>query len=444
MDLKGSSKFQLIVLGVLIVAVVAAIGVFALSKSAGTSGVANVTIWGTFPEETMNTFFRRPEISAAFSAEKINVKYVEKAANIFDQSVVEAVSSGKGPDVVLISQDAAVQYLDKTVQIPYKSFSQRAFKDSFIQEAELFLQPNGIEALPFVVDPMVMYWNRTLLTNAGIPNPPTLWSQLYNLDGVIAKINKVDVNHNILKTGVALGTYTNISHAKDIISLLMFQAGNPIVSIDTNGSIRSVLATANVVDAQSSANAAISFYTQFADPSKKVYSWNSSLPLSRDAFTAGDLALYFGYASELNNLYARNPNLNFDVAPMPQSQTSAANITYGKVYGLAILKNASSVVGAARATMLLSSSEVQNIWSEVSGYTPVTRDLLAQKPESPFMSIFYTASLQSRGWLDPNRSATDIIFRDMVGSILSGDKRPEGAVQDSHENLAKVLNTLSN
>lgn len=447
MNIGSLSKFQLIFLGTFIIAIIAAIGIFALSKATG--GVtSSVVIWGTLPDETMQVFLLRPEIKGAFDAKKTAVSYVAKSSETFDKDVVEAIASGKGPDAIMITQDAALQYLDKVVPIPFASFPERSFKDpqkGYLQEAELFLTPQGIEAFPFTIDPMVMYWNRTLFTNAGISTPPTLWSQFYTPDGAITKINKIDTNHNILKTALALGTYNNVFHAKDILSLLMFQAGSPIVIRDaTTGVFSGVLSNSNSTIVDNGAQAALSFYTQFADPAKNIYSWNTALPLSRDAFTAGDLALYFGYASELSNLYTRNPNLNFDVALMPQSQSSSANVTFGKIYGLAILKSASNVTATAGVLVTLASSASQAVWSSVSGYPPVTRDLLAIRPSGPFMSVFYTAALQSQGWLDPNRSATDTIFGDMVRSVLSGSQQPGDAVTDASGRLLKLLDVYKN
>ena len=209
-------------------------------------------------------------------------------------------------------------------------------------------------------------------------------------------------------------------------------------------SLQNALSNSNSSINQNGAEAALSFYTQFVDPVKSIYSWNTSLPLSRDMFTAGDLALYFGYASELGNLNARNPNLNFDVALMPQSQSSSVKMTYGKVYGLAILKSSPNVVAATNAFYALTSSAAQTVWSNESGYPPVVRSLLTQKTSSPFMSVFNTAALQSQGWLDPNRSATNEIFNDMIGSVISGDKQPSGAVQDAGNSLDQLLKGFSN
>jgi hypothetical protein len=41
---------------------------------------------------------------------------------------------------------------------------------------------------------------------------------------------------------------------------------------------------------------ALSFYTDFANPAKEVYSWNETLDNSIDMFVSNRLAMMFGYA----------------------------------------------------------------------------------------------------------------------------------------------------
>ena len=444
MNIGSLSKFQLIFFSISIVVVIAAVGIFALNKASNGGAVSEIVIWGTLPETTFNNFVQQNAVSTALETKKVSVKYFEKPAETFDADVVEAISSGAGPDAVIITQDATLQYLNKIVQIPFSSFSERNFRDLYIQEAELFLTKTGITAMPFTVDPMVMYWNRTMFSNAGIANPPTLWSQFYADDGVISKINKIDKNHNIIKTALAFGAYNNVSHAKDILALLMLQAGSPIVQRGDNNTLRVALSSSNSSEVKNGAQAALNFYTQFADPTKSIYSWNSSLSLSRNAFTSGDLALYFGYASEVNNLATRNPNLNFDLALVPQSQSSNENITFGNMYGISILKSSKNANAAFDAGTVLSSAEAQSVWSKRSGLPPIVRSLLVQKPEGIFDPVFYEAALQSRGWLDPNRTETETIFGDMISSVISGRMLPEEAIQGSESKFSKLLSGFSN
>src|SRR5690606_38217983 len=87
-----------------------------------------------------------------------------------------------------------------------------------------------------------------------------------------------------------------------------------------------------------SLESALRFYTNFSNPSQESYSWNAALRNSRDAFLAGELAIYFGYASEIQGLRQQNPNLNFDAALMPQTRDVATTMTFGKMYGFAIAR----------------------------------------------------------------------------------------------------------
>ena len=55
--------------------------------------------------------------------------------------------------------------------------SERDFKNTYIEEGELYLAANGILGLPITVDPMVMYWNRDIFSSAAIAAPPSYWDE---------------------------------------------------------------------------------------------------------------------------------------------------------------------------------------------------------------------------------------------------------------------------
>ena len=61
---------------------------------------------------------------------------------------------------------------------------------------------------------------------------------------------------------------------------------------------------------------ALRFYTDFALPSKEVYTWNKDLPESFEMFSAGKLSMMFGYSYQLPLLRAQAPKINLGVAPM--------------------------------------------------------------------------------------------------------------------------------
>ena len=102
--------------------------------------------------------------------------------------------------------------------------------------------------------------------------------------------------------------------------MLILQTGNDIIERTDEG-LESVINRA--VDITGSpAESAVRFFMEFSNPSKRTHSWNRGMPESKDTFSAGDLAVYFGLASELSDISLKTPHLNFDVAVVPQIRDS--------------------------------------------------------------------------------------------------------------------------
>ena len=425
------TRFQIIFTGILIALGVGGVISFALVKNQGSQGAPAIVMWGTIKSDSVNRFLSN--VSAS-NRESLNVSYVEKSLFLFESDLVSALARGNGPDLVLLPQDLMLQQLDKFYVIPYANYSQRLFKDSFIQEGELYLDSNGIIAFPFSVDPMVMYWNRDIFTNEGLSLPPISWTELFTL---APKIVKRDVNGNITQSLVAFGEVRNVSHSKEIISLLSLQAGTPIVTRNTQNSFVSVF-NASVSSGLIPGEEAVSYFTEFSNPNKASYSWNRSLALDKNAFVGGRLALYFGFASELASIRAANPNLNFDVAQVPQ--TGGNRVTFGAMNGIALLKASKNVPAAYAAAVTLTSGPLQTEWLNESGYPPVRREMLVSAPEDAYKSVFYSSALISNAWLDPNRQGTTDIFARLVENVTSGRMRVSEAVNTASKEMGTYLN----
>jgi hypothetical protein len=85
------------------------------------------------------------------------LQYVEKTEEEFDLAFIEALASGVGPDVFMLPSGKILKYRNKIYVIPYNVFSQRQFRDTFIEGAEIYMAPEGVLAFPVSVDPLVMY-----------------------------------------------------------------------------------------------------------------------------------------------------------------------------------------------------------------------------------------------------------------------------------------------
>ena len=423
------SRFQIIFITILVIFAVAGIAVFALSKNTGSSEAPQVIMWGTFDSSLMSGFLS--EISTA-NRKTVNVSYVEKSPVSMESELISALARGAGPDLILLPHDLILKQMDKFYEVPFSTYSARDFKDAFVEEGELYLTPTGILGFPFSIDPMVMYWNRDMFANAGLATPPKSWTEFASL---VPKITKKDISGTISQSLVSFGETRNVDHAKDIITLLALQAGTPIIGRDTQGSLTSVFSTQSQSIAP--AEEAVRFFTEFANPVKSLYSWNRSLPTARASFVSGRLALYFGYASELPGIRASNPNLNFDVAEVPQ--TGGRTTTFGRMHAIAILKASPNIAPAYVVAGTLTSSPIISEWVARSGLPPVRRDLLAAMPADAYKAIFYRGALLSKAWLDPNREATDALFTRLVENITSGRLLVSEAVRNTSLELDSLI-----
>ena len=429
---NGMTRFQLITLLVFGAFIVLGVIIFSSTRGTGPGPNDNVLLWGTLPEQVIAKSIKDHPLLG--SRKEVTVTYVQKSAVGFEQEIVEALAEGKGPDAVLLSQDAIWEHRNKIYPISYKTYSERQFKDAFIEEGELLLFPEGIMGVPILVDPIVMYWNRTLFSNAGISRPPQYWDEFFDLSTFLTK---KDESLNIIKSTTALGEYRNVLNAKEILSALIMQAGSPITVRGENG-MASVLNN-RLNEAVIPAVAALNFYTEFSNPIKLFYSWNRSLPRSDNLFIAGDLALYFGFGSEFNLLKNRNPNLNFDAALFPQARSGQVNTTYGKMQSFVILKTAKNIPAAVQVAFAFAEPSVVKILSEETNLAPVRRDVLSTNPPNAHASIFYQSALRSRGWLDPENTSTGAAFQSMIESVTGGRFSSTEAVTRANAEITELF-----
>ena len=183
----------------------------------------------------------------------------------------------------------------------------------------------------------------------------------------------------------------------------------------------------------------LKFYTDFADPNKNVYSWNRSLPNSNNAFSAENVAFYFGFASELQTLINSNPNQNFGMAPMPQIKNANFKLTGSRVTGIAILSTSKNTSTAFTAASLLSKGDFASKLAIAMGTAPARRDLLKIKPADSFSPIFYDSALYAKSWIDPSEADTDNIFKNMIDGVLSNSTNPQGAISDANSKMSFLL-----
>lgn len=428
------STFQIAVMGAFAGLTLLGVGVFAAFGGAfGSQSIGQVSVWGTMDSGQMQVILQQLQ---ATDKSFQNVNYTQKDPRTYDQDVINAIAAGTGPDLFMMSQEELGAFADKVASVPYSAVSQSTYANSYIDEASVFSNAQGAWALPFTIDPLVMYYNRDLLSTAGIAQAPQSWDDFLTLS---PKITSLDSSSNVSRSAVALGTWDNVAHAKAILSTLVMQAGDPLVVAGARGGVQSVFGQTPAGAPENPAASALRFYTEFANPSKTSYSWNRSLPNSEQAFISGDLAVYFGLASELPLIAQANPNLHFGVAPLPQLSGTSVHITYGLLTGLAISRSAHNPAGALAIAQKLTTQVAIAQVVAATNLPPVRRDVGVNTSNSAAMQVFAQSALIARGWFDPSQSATDGIFKTMVDSVISGASDPSTAVSEASQEFMALF-----
>jgi len=388
-----------------------------------------VIIWGTLEDSVFETVFRNiAQEDKAFGV----VQYFSVPEQDFDDELINAIAEGRSPDMVVLSADNLVKHRAKLLAIPYESISLRDYRTTYVDGAEIFALRDGIYAIPFAVDPLMLYWNRDMFASHGLAQAPTSWETI--VANVVPKITMTDTNRNIVQSALAFGEYRNVSHAKEVLMLLALQSGSAMVTESDRGySVGINQSTAQ--GARAPLEASLQFFTDFSNPNSPAYSWNRAMAEDKNSFLSGDLALYFGFGSEAENIDKKNPNLNFDIAMVPQGGAATALRTYGKFYGFAIPRASLNSQGAFAAAQTISSAKYADELTQGLNVSPVRRDLLAKGDSNQYRSAMMQSALIARSWLDPEPAASDAIFMRMVEDIVSNRIRVGGAVGDAINRL---------
>lgn len=410
------------------------------SSSKNSTQTGTLVMWGTVKKSAMESFLNLSGVSN----EDLKIVYVEKNADSYETDLVNAFASGVGPDLFMTTPEIFWKQRDKMYEIPYSSYTLASYKTNYMDVANNYLTTTGIMAFPLFTDPLVAFWNKDIFASAGLSTAPLEWKEFPELSN---KISIVADDFTITRSFTALGEYTNIRNAKDILSLLFMQAGEPITIVGADKKLSFTLGLSNNANNIYPSAVALDYYAQFANPSNvNVYSWNKSFRSDYDRFLSGDLAYYFGFASEVASIRQTNPNLNFEMTFVPQTDKNGRKTTIGRLYGVAISKQTKnlglsyfalvSMLGPQTNQLLI--TKMRDIGTIVA---PVRRDLAPNDPANQYAGILYQSALVSRNWIDPNPSFTNSVWGAMVSDVQSGKSAAINSIITARTKMQSYLQT---
>lgn len=300
---KSSLLKKILIIFVVILVLLALIGggIFAFTRFQTTQEPDEVTLtyWGLWDEATV----MQPVI-ADFERENPNIKIQYEMQDIkglgqYIERLTTRINNGKGPDIIRFHSSWTQQLGSYLMPFPKPFLDDTNLENDFYKTVENDMKLNGAYyGIPLGIDTMAMFVNTKLLEDKGLAIPQ-FWNEIY--ERYAPELVVKDQSGKIVTPSIALGTYDNITHASDIVALLMLQNGADFFNLSANEG--------------ESAKGAVEFYTSFADGQDAV--WDATLDNSTLAFAKGNLAIYFGYSWDIFSIRSLNPTLDYKVVNVP-------------------------------------------------------------------------------------------------------------------------------
>lgn len=395
----------------------------------------------------------------------VSFEYRELRSDEFRDEILRALAEGNGPDVFSINStwlgeyESLISPLPKSLKIPYAeirgtikkekvytikeqpTLSLKSLKTDFVdvvaqdvlrpyQENERAPVVDHVFGLPLSMDTLALYYNKELLNTAGFPEPPKTWTAFQDQ---VTKLTRIGSGNEILQAGAAFGTGKNVERASDILSLLMMQNGTQMTDDAGRATFSSTNQNKQVLGVD-----AVNFYTDFANPSKQVYSWNQDQPNSFDAFTSGKAAFFVGYSYHADLIRAASPKLPFAIATIPQIE-GGKNVNFANYWIETVSKASKNKDFAWDFIQFAASAEQVPSYLSSAKKPTARRALINAQMEDEVLSVFASQVLTAKTWYKgKNALVADNALTDFIDAIVAGED-PLQAISEAENKVNQTF-----
>lgn len=382
-----------------------------------------LVVWGLWQESS----WMDPVIKSFKDQTGIDVEY-KKIASVatYEKELLSALAEGRGPDVFVIHHTWVESKRGLMSPAPSDVISERQVRDEFVPVVADDLVRDGlVYALPTSVDTLALYYNQDLLAAAGIANPPVTWQEFQRDVEKLTQVTRLGI---IDQSAAAMGTAANVNRAPDILQLLMLQSGLSL--IDKDG--RSDIAGDGIGER------ALTFYTDFSNKSKQVYTWDLAQDYSIDAFAEGKTAMMINYSYHVPTIKAKNPRLRFAIAAAPQIADSTAK-SFAAYWPFAVSNSSRSPQAAWNFVRFLTSAGPSQEINKEQQAPPARRDVIPQIQTDPILGVYADQALTAVSWPRLDITATDAIFNAMIDEVVTGATNIPDSVRKAKGQLEKLV-----
>lgn len=399
--------------------------VIALPVSAKT-----ITIWTGFPE--LEPFYKWAGEEFARNHPGVNVEVLSTSLREFEQKLVTSIPTGTGPDIFDVGPYIAIKLIDAGL-LPenpedldgfLKSGAWSDFAVDYVTVGDYtYGLPlmNGSRA--------ALFYNKDMFVEAGLDpdKPPATLTELMEY---ARKLTTYDAAGNIVRSGLSLRISGGGSGLTEKFRFILNNFGGDLIVPTADGKWKNGLNN-------EAGHKALQFYVD------ALHKYRVDAPEVRhdsDAFVTEMTAMFLRESWVIGEIKAKNPGLNYGVAPMPAEERWETLAQPWCIY--------MSLEGAEREEVrelmkFMASAEAAPMLIELSGWIPEREfDYAALLAETPQYEVFVNPPEGLGFYADPVIPAFDEIQTRVADELMAAFL--DRSLVDNPDGIAKVMNDIAN
>ena len=266
---------------------------------------AELALWTGYPE--LVPYYKSVADDYAKQKPGVKVNILSTSLREAEQKLSAAVPTGTGPDIFDIGSTISIKFIQAGLLDQNPADIDAYLKSgAWPQWTVDFFTVNGkTYGLPILEGRAAMFYNKTMLREAGLSAPPATFKEL--LDAAV-KMTKTDSSGRMTQAGVSMRLLGQGSGITEKFRFVLEPAGASLIVRTKDGKWR------NGFDNESG-RAALQFYV---DVVHKYKVDDPKFVRDADAFATGKAGILFREAWVIGEIKKKNPTLDYGVAPIPR------------------------------------------------------------------------------------------------------------------------------
>jgi multiple sugar transport system substrate-binding protein len=387
--------------------------------------------WGQWKGPEVGEKFMS-ELKAAFEKDHPDIKLVpvDSPFNGFHDRALVLHQANKLPDVLLVQVDWVAEFADLGLIEPLDERIAKEPKEFFGNIPTTFhTKWRGKQYyLPIESGAVALFWNTQRFKEAGLSGPPKTWDEFADYARKLTNPDK----RQFAVTGTLQGEPpTNMTYE---IYPLLLQAGAKIIDSETN---KAVFNSPEGVKA-------IEWYVDRINKDKISVPGvlSNGEKEKRANFASGNVAMMFEGPWGVAIQKQLNPNLTYDIAPLPKGATTGTMVR-GSLN--ALTSQARDKDAAWTFMRWMSGPKGIEMWSKGTGAFPARSDVASQdwfkerKLFQAFVTQMSAENANSPFLVMPNAVQMNKIISTEIQNVVQGKKTAKQALDDAAGEWNKIF-----